>query len=72
MWKDVKEYEGLYQVNEKGELKSLERYVLCKGHKKIVRENELSKLVGRLEINNYSTMVKILICFCFCFLGFLQ
>lgn len=30
MWKDIKNYEGLYKVNENGEIKSLERDVIYK------------------------------------------
>ena len=32
IWKDKKDYEGLYQVSNWGRAKSLDRYVKGKGH----------------------------------------
>jgi len=52
-WKDIKGYEGLYQISDKGNIKSIDRSV--------VRENHFIKLKGQLKqcsINNrgyYST-----------------
>lgn len=31
MWKDIKGFEGLYQINELGEVKSLGRFINNKG-----------------------------------------
>ena len=32
-WKDIKEFEGLYQISDKGNVKSLERYIVMKNGK---------------------------------------
>ena len=41
-WKDVKGYEGLYQVSDKGRVKSLERISIMKnGSKRLIRERIL-------------------------------
>lgn len=42
IWKDVKGYEGFYQVSNKGRVRSLERYIVDKnGHKRFVKERFL-------------------------------
>lgn len=42
IWKDVVGYEGLYQVSNKGRVKSLERVISCKGgYKKRIKEKML-------------------------------
>lgn len=39
IWKDIKGYEGIYQVSSKGRVKSLERDIICKnGVKRHVKE----------------------------------
>lgn len=45
IWKDIKGYEGLYEVSNYGNVKSLERYVNHEeeGFKKIIRERILKK-----------------------------
>lgn len=46
IWKDVKNYENLYQVSNYGRVKSLERYVkTCGGAKRIVKEKILKPTV---------------------------
>ncbi len=51
VWKDIVGYEGLYQVSNFGNVKSLERYVKGKIGDRVQKENILSKrLVG--EKNN--------------------
>lgn len=32
IWKDIKDYEGLYQVSDLGRVKSLDRFVCCKNN----------------------------------------
>jgi len=47
VWKDIKDYEGIYQVSNFGNVKSLERYVKGKIENRLQKENILSKrLVG--------------------------
>lgn len=37
IWKDIKGYEGLYQVSNLGRVKSLDKYVNCKNnHKRLI------------------------------------
>jgi hypothetical protein len=33
-WKDIKDYEGIYQVSDLGNVKSLDRYINCNGTQK--------------------------------------
>lgn len=48
VWKDIKGYEGLYQISNTGRVKSLERYVNSKGgSKRIVRERILKQALNR-------------------------
>lgn len=47
IWKDIKGYEGLYQVSNKGRVKSLDRYVLRNGNTLFVRGVILSQLNNR-------------------------
>ena len=35
MWKDIKDYEGLYQINEYGVIRSLDRVVIDKNGREI-------------------------------------
>ena len=37
MWKDIKNFEGLYQINDKGEVRSLDRYVHFKYKDKFLK-----------------------------------
>jgi len=47
IWKDIKGYEGLYQVSNLGRVKSLQRYVTHNfGGKKIVRERILKQIIN--------------------------
>lgn len=46
IWKDIKNYEGLYQVSNLGNVKSLKRYVNTNGGaKRIVREKILKPVI---------------------------
>ena len=61
IWKDVKGYEGLYQVSSKGRVKSLDRYALIKnGTKRFIKEKVLKQshqgkyLEVSLHIKGYS------------------
>lgn len=38
IWKDVPNYEGLYQVSNLGNVKSLQRYVICNGGNRFKKE----------------------------------
>ena len=56
-WKDIKGYEGLYQVSDMGRVKTLERTVIKKtGFKRIVRERILKPEIIR---NGY---LRVLLC----------
>ena len=51
IWRDIKNYEGLYQVSNKGRVKSLERIIIRKnGRKQIIRERVLK---SKTERNGY-------------------
>lgn len=55
IWKDVPSYEGLYQVSNFGNVKSLERYVKGKVENRLQKENILSKrLVGDIGNQYYA------------------
>jgi len=62
VWKDVKGYEGLYQVSNMGRVKSLERTVIRKnGKKQTIRERILKPIVGQdgyLLVNLYDSSGK--------------
>lgn len=46
IWKDIKEYEGLYQVSNLGNVKSLKRYVNTNGGaKRLVKEKILKPII---------------------------
>ena len=47
IWKDIKGYEGLYQVSNLGRVKSLDKYVNCKNnHKRLIPGKILAPEVG--------------------------
>ena len=43
IWKDIKGYEGIYQVSNKGRVKSLERVTICKDGRKYHRKERILK-----------------------------
>lgn len=50
IWKDIKGYEGIYQVSNYGKVKSLERIIMrSNGHPKPVRERILRQHFGNIE-----------------------
>ena len=63
IWKDVKGYEGLYQVSDMGRVKSLERTVTRKnGRKQTIRERILKPRTnqdGYLQVTLYNNGNKI-------------
>lgn len=50
-WKDIKEYEGCYQISNLGRIKSLERYVKAKNNK--LRKNKEKILSFFINKNGY-------------------
>ncbi len=55
IWRDIPSYEGLYQVSNYGNVKSLERYVKGKVENRLQKENILSKrLVGDIGNQYYA------------------
>lgn len=38
IWKDIKDYEGLYQISNLGRIKSIERYKDNNGAKQLIQE----------------------------------
>lgn len=44
MWKDIKGYEGLYQVSTDGEVRSLDRYEKSKGNSTRLRKGQIKTL----------------------------
>ena len=54
VWKDIKDYEGLYQISNHGNVKSLTRKVKCKNGKfRIIREKILTPMTTK---NGYLTV----------------
>ena len=43
IWKDIKGYEGIYKVSNKGRVKSLERVTICKDGRKYHRKERILK-----------------------------
>jgi len=50
-WRDVKDYEGYYQISNLGRVKSLDRYIKHRGGNTFIKEKILKSI---LKINNYS------------------
>lgn len=49
IWKDIEGYEGLYQVSNEGNVKSLKREITYKdGRKKLIKERILKKILSDL------------------------
>lgn len=44
-WRDIKDFEGLYQISNYGRVKSLSRI------KKIGKDHQSSKLIGQFDLN---------------------
>lgn len=51
IWKDIKGYEGIYQVSNKGRVKSLERDIICKNGVKRHYKERIMK--GSLDMDGY-------------------
>lgn len=50
IWKDIKGYEGIYQVSSEGKVKSLERDIICKnGVKRHIKERIVECLLSMSE-----------------------
>lgn len=45
IWKDIKGYEGLYQVSNLGNVRSLDIYVNTKGNKRFLKKGIILKAV---------------------------
>lgn len=43
IWKDIKGYEGLYQISSTGRVKSLDKYVNCKNNKQRLLKGKILK-----------------------------
>ena len=57
---DIKGYEGLYQINRKGEVKSLERYVKNSSGERLLKETIIKKFIkktGYLYVNLYKNCI---------------
>jgi hypothetical protein len=52
VWKDIKGYEGFYQVSNQGRIKSLERYVARGDSKLKVPEKIISQLPAKITIKH--------------------
>ena len=53
-WRDIKNYEGVYQISSLGRIRSLDRYVDDKGHKRFVKGKILKPSKHK---NNYEYVV---------------
>lgn len=53
IWKDIPEYEGLYQVSNLGRVKSLERVVISKKGQVFEVEEKILKTIGRSRNRQY-------------------
>ena len=49
MWKDIPGYEGLYQISEDGQVRSLDRWSRCKGDSLKLRKGRIMKLTEDAE-----------------------
>ena len=68
IWKDIKDYEGVYQVSNLGRVKSLERYVPTNGGIRLVRERILKPritkngyVIASLGINNNKNVHRLVL-----------
>lgn len=51
IWKDIKEYEGLYQCSNYGNIRSLDRYIYERSGKKQFRKGQI--IIPRINKNGY-------------------
>ena len=62
IWKDVKDYEGLYQVSNMGRVKSLDRIIIYSNGRKVNTKGKIlngyKKKNGYLQIDLYKNNVK--------------
>ena len=60
VWKDIKGYEGLYQISNLGNVKSLPKYRVKYGYGEIILKQSISrngyKIVGLSKNNKYKTV----------------
>lgn len=56
IWRDIKDYEGLYQVSNLGRIRSLDHYVKSKGGKRLVKGTILKPIVIKPS-GNYKQVV---------------
>ena len=68
IWKDIKGYEGLYQVSNYGRVKSLQRFVNNNTGKRLVKERILKEgitkrgyIVAALGINNTKNVHRLVL-----------
>lgn len=53
IWKDIKDYEGYYQVSNLGRVKSLDRYVVCKNGKTQFKKGVMFSICYNKRVNVY-------------------
>ena len=49
IWKDIPDYEGIYQVSNLGRIKSLDRYVK-RGKSGFFKEGQIQKLQNKFKL----------------------
>lgn len=64
IWKDIRNYEGLYQISNLGRIKSISRKVRCKNYKREVKE----KILKLNKNKNYMQIALSKNCICKTFL----
>ena len=63
IWKDIQGYEGIYQINQIGEIKTFDKEVISSQGTKFIKKSHLLKpriLSGYKSINLYSPTAPIL------------
>lgn len=58
VWKDIKGYEGLYQVSNLGNVRSLDRYVLCKNGKTQFKRGVMMVVCYNKRVNVYEVHLR--------------
>ena len=56
IWKDIPEYEGLYQISNLGRVKSLDRYVNGRNSKRLIKGKILSLIIEK-ELNIFHSRI---------------
>ena len=59
IWKDIPDYEDLYQASTMGRIKSLERKVVCKNGQQINIKERILSILASVQKQNTTPLKKI-------------